>query len=171
MKATELLESQHRKVEALFKKLEAARSEPAPLLEELAGSLAAHMAIEQEIFYPRVKETDADLVNESLEEHSVAELALKRLLATDPEDEAFGARVTALKELIQHHVEEEEQELFPKIEKAIDEDTLASMGKDMKRRFDEVFQEGFAASVPRGMAKTSADVQKKKSAKRTKRAA
>jgi hemerythrin superfamily protein len=165
MKATELLESQHRKVEALFKKLESARSEPAPLLEELAGSLAAHMAIEQELFYPRVKEIDDDLVNESLEEHSVAELALKRLLATDPEDEAFAARVTALKELILHHVEEEEKELFPKVEKAVDEEELSALGKTMKARFTEVFDAGFVAAVPKGMTKTSADVSRKKMAK------
>jgi hypothetical protein len=68
-------------------------------------------------------------------------------------------------------VEEEEEELFPKLEKAIDEDTMASMGKTMKQRFDEVFEQGFEAVVPRGMAKTSADVQKKKSLKRTKKAA
>jgi len=171
MNAIALLKSQHRKVEALFKKLESGRSDPAAVLEELANSLAAHMAIEHEFFYPAAKDVDDDLVNESFEEHSLAELALKRLLATDPEDEAFDARVTALKELIEHHVEEEEEELFPKVEKAVDEDSLSSMGKAMKQRFDEVFEQGFAAAVPRGMAKTSADVQKKKFVKRTKRAA
>ena len=171
MNATALLKSQHRKVEALFKKLESGRSDKATVLEELADSLAAHMAIEHEFLYPAAKEVDDELVNEAFEEHSLAELALKRLLATDQEDEAFDARVTALKELIEHHVEEEEEELFPKLEKAIDEDALSSMGKSMKQRFDEVFEQGFAATVPRGMAKTSADVQKKKSTKRTKRAA
>ena len=89
MNATSLLERQHRKVEALFKKLESGRSDPAPVLEELANSLAAHMAIEQDIFYPAIREVDSDMVNESYEEHSLAEVALKRLLATDPEDEAF----------------------------------------------------------------------------------
>ena len=171
MNATALLKSQHRKVEALFKKLESGRSDPATVLEELSNSLAAHMAIEHEFLYPAAKEVDDEQVNEAFEEHSLAEVALKRLLATDMEDEAFDARVTALKELIEHHVEEEEEELFPKVEKAIDEETLSSMGKTMKQRFDEVFEQGFAATVPRGMAKTSADVQKKKSTKRAKRAA
>jgi hemerythrin superfamily protein len=171
MNAISLLKNQHRKVEALFKKLESGRSDKSAVLEELADSLAAHMAIEHEFLYPAAKDVDDELVNESFEEHSLAELALKRLIATDLEDEAFDARVTALKELIEHHVEEEEEELFPKLEKAIEEDTLASMGKAMKQRFDEVFEQGFAAVVPRGMAKTSADVQKKKSTKRTKRAA
>jgi hemerythrin superfamily protein len=171
MNAISLLKNQHRKVEALFKKLESGRSDKSAVLEELADSLAAHMAIEHEFLYPAAKDVDDEMVNESFEEHSLAEVALKRLIATDLEDEAFDARVTALKELIEHHVEEEEEQLFPKLEKAIDEDTLASMGKGMKQRFDEVFEQGFAAVVPRGMSKTSADVQKKKSTKRSKRAA
>jgi len=111
------------------------------------------------------------LVNESYEEHSLAEMALKRLLATDPENEAFSARVTALKELIQHHVEEEEQELFPEVHKALYEDQLTALAKRMKVRFQEVFDGGFEAAVPRGMAKTSADVSKKKFGRKTSRAA
>jgi hemerythrin-like domain-containing protein len=166
MNATSLLKTQHRKVEALFKKLEGGRSDPQPVLEELANSLAAHMAIEHEFFYPAVKEVDEDLINESYEEHSLAEVALKRLLATDPEDEAFDARVTALKELIEHHVKEEEEELFPEVEKALEEATLANLGKLMKPRFEEVFANGFEATVPKGMSKTSADVDKKKAAKK-----
>lgn len=161
MKATALLESQHRKVEALFKKLEGGRADPAPLLEELANNLAAHMAIEQDIFYPAIKELDEDVVNEAYEEHSIAEVALKRLLATDPGDEAFQARVTTLKELIEHHVEEEEKELFPEVEKTLEDETLSKLGKAMKTRFDEVYEAGFEAAVPKGMAKTSADVSKR----------
>jgi hemerythrin-like domain-containing protein len=165
MKATDLLESQHRKVEALFKKLEGGRSDATATLEELANSLAAHMAIEQDIFYPMIKEVDEELVQESFEEHALAEIALKRLLLTDPEDESFDARVTALKELIEHHVKEEEEELFPEVEKKIDEDELKTVGKTMKTRFDEVFAEGYEAAVPKGMSKTSADVAKKKLSK------
>jgi hemerythrin superfamily protein len=166
MKATSLLESQHRKVEALFKKLSGGRAEHAPVLEELANNLAAHMAIEQELFYPRVKQADSDLVNEAYEEHAVAELALKRLLKTDPEDESFQARVTTLQELIEHHVEEEEKELFPKVEKAMDADELAELGKLMKARFDEVIEAGFEAAVPKGMVRTSADVSRKGASKK-----
>jgi hemerythrin-like domain-containing protein len=171
MNATSLLKSQHRKVEALFKKLENGRTDPQAVLEELANSLAAHMAIEHEIFYPAAKDVDSEIVNESFEEHSLAEVALKRLLATDPEDEAFDARVTALKELVEHHVEEEEQELFPKVEKALGDETLGKLGKAMKPRFDEVFAEGFEAAVPKGVTRTSADVMRKKAFKRAKTAA
>jgi len=166
-----LLSSQHRKVEALFKKLENGRVEPGPVLEELANSLAAHMAIEQEIFYPAIKSIDPDVVNESYEEHALAELELKRLLSTNPEDEAFQARVTTLKELIEHHVEEEEEELFAAVEKKLEEDRLAELGKAMKARFDEVVEAGFEAAVPKGMNKTSSDESKKRSGKRQRSAA
>lgn len=160
MKATSLLEKQHRTVEAIFKKLEAGKSDPAPLLEQLSNALAAHMAIEQEIFYPAVRRVDEDLVLEAFEEHSLAEIGLKRLLATDPGHASFAARVTACRELIEHHVEEEETELFPEVEEQLGDAKLMELGKLMKARFDEVEAAGFKASVPAGYAKTSADVSK-----------
>jgi hemerythrin-like domain-containing protein len=171
MKATALLTSQHRKVEALFKKLENDRVPFEPVLAELADSLAAHMAIEQEIFYPAIKKIDPDLVNESFEEHAVAELELKRLLATDHDDEAYAARVTTLKELIEHHVEEEEEELFAKVEKKLDDEQLENLGKAMKERFAEVLEAGFSAAVPKGMTQTSSDKSKKRASKATRSAA
>lgn len=163
MKATALLEKQHAHVRSLFKRLEGKPKDIAALLDDLASSLAAHMAIEQELFYPEVRELKEDLVLESFEEHALAEIALKRLLATDPEDASFKARVVATKELIEHHVKEEEEELFPKVEKAIEAERLTQLGKQMKQRFDEVQRDGFEAAVPRGVAKTSADVAKPKS--------
>ncbi len=162
MKATDLLEKQHRKVEAIFKKLEKGRGEKAPLVLDLANSLAAHMAIEQDIFYPTIVKVDPDLVSEGYEEHALAELAIKRLLETDPEDPAFKARVVAAKELVEHHVEEEEEEMFKKVEKAFEDEELEQLGKVMKQRFDEVYRAGYESAVPKGFSKTSADVARKK---------
>jgi hemerythrin superfamily protein len=164
MQATDLLEQQHRKVEALFAKLEGDDSQPAAkqeLVEELANDLAAHMTIEQELFYPAVHEIDAKLVAESLEEHALAELGLRRLLAASSDD-AFKARVTALKELIQHHVKEEEHELFPEVEKAMDADKLEELGAQMKERFDAVVEAGFKSVVPKGVVLASADGKPKR---------
>ncbi|AGP40727.1 hypothetical protein SCE1572_43335 [Sorangium cellulosum So0157-2] len=152
-----MLEKQHRKVESIFKQLESGKAEPAPLLAELANELAAHMAIEQESFYPAVRQIKEDLILESYEEHAIAELALKRLLATDPEDISFKARVTTLKELIQHHVKEEEEELFPKVEEAVDEKRLMELGKELKAEFEQRLAEGYEALLPAGYKKTSAD--------------
>jgi iron-sulfur cluster repair protein YtfE (RIC family) len=158
MKATTLLQRQHTKVKAIFKKLEGGRSNAAPLLEQLANDLAAHMAIEQDIFYPAIKSIDEDLVRESFEEHSLAELALKRLLACDPKDPSFAAHVTATKELIMHHVKEEEEDMFPKVEKKLKEEKLNELGDAMKARFETVVAAGFQATVPKGFAKTSSDL-------------
>lgn len=172
MKATTLLEQQHRKVRALFKKLESGRSEPGPLLTELANDLAAHMAIEHELFYPAIESLDHELVAEAFEEHALGEIALKRLLSTDPQDqETFKARVTAAKELIDHHAKEEEEELFPKVEKKIKEELLEELGKQMKVRFTEVREAGFEAAVPKGFGRTLADADKKLAVKRAKKRA
>jgi hemerythrin-like domain-containing protein len=157
MKATTLLIRQHRKVKAAFKKLQAGKSDPKPLLEEISNDLAAHMAIEQEIFYPAIRQLDEDTVLEAYEEHSLAELALKRLRATDPESEAFRPRAVACWELLEHHIEEEEEELFPKVEQKLGEKVLNELGAAMSDRFDQVLEDGFEATVPGDMTRTSAD--------------
>ena len=162
MKATDLLKKQHRKVEAIFKKLEGGRGDGKALAIELANNLAAHMAIEQDIFYPAIVSVDPDLVSESFEEHALAETAIKRLLATEPDDGAFKARVVATKELIEHHVGEEEDDLFKKVKKALDTDKLEEMGAQMKARFDEVYAAGYQSVVPASYAKTSADMARRR---------
>lgn len=171
MKATTLLEQQHKKVKTLFKRLESGRSDPAETLVDLANDLIAHMAIEHELFYPAVESIDRSLVTESFEEHSLAEIALKRLLATDPEDESFKARVTATRELIEHHVKEEEEELFPKVEKKLGDEKLEALGKQMKARFTEVRDAGYQDILPRGFARTLADLEKKLALKQSKKRA
>jgi hemerythrin-like domain-containing protein len=159
MKATDLLVQQHKKAKTLFKKLENGRGDASALLTELANDLAAHMAIEHELFYPAVIQLDEHMVEESFEEHSLGELALKRLLGTDPSDPGFRAKVTAVRELIEHHADEEEEELFPKVEKAIDDDVLKQLGKEMKARFTEAQEAGWENVYPRGLSanKTLAD--------------
>lgn len=158
MDATELLKTQHEKVKGIFKKLENGRGDAIANVLELINNLAAHMAIEQDIFYPSVIAADPDMISEAFEEHSIAEYALKRLLATDPSDDAFKARVVAAKELIEHHVEEEEGELFKKVKKMLDKETLAELGAKMKARFDEVYEAGYQSAVPATLSRTSADV-------------
>jgi hypothetical protein len=160
MKATHLLEAQHRKIESLFRRLEEHGSDPQVALEELANSLAAHMAVEQDIFYPAVQRLAPGLVNESYEEHALVEVALKRLLTTAPEEDPFPARLAALKLLTLHHVKEEEQELFLQVEALLDNAALEQLGQSLQVRFDEVFASGFEAALPQGWARTSADIAK-----------
>jgi hemerythrin superfamily protein len=115
------------------------------------------MAIEHELFYPAVIDLDEKMVNESFEEHALGEIAIKRLLSADPEDEAFKAKVTAARELIEHHADEEEEELFPKVDKAIDADRLNALGKEMKARFLEAVEQGYQELMAKSPAKTAAD--------------
>jgi hemerythrin superfamily protein len=139
MKATQLLKSQHREVAKIFGELEKGRGANAmDRVQKLVTSLGAHMVIEQELFYPAVKSIKPDLVLESFEEHAGAQAMIERLLRTKPDDESFKARVTTLKELIEHHVEEEESDLFPAVEKKMDPADLNGLGAQMKARFDEL---------------------------------
>ena len=156
MKATALLKKQHRKVEGMFASLEKRKGDPSATLAQLANDLASHMAIEQTIFYPAVRKLDAEMVSESYEEHSIAELALKRLLDTAPDDETFVPKVTALKELVLHHVHEEEKELFPAVENELDSESLEALGAQLLRAFEAAVEQGYESLLPEGFA-TSAD--------------
>jgi hemerythrin-like domain-containing protein len=157
MKATQLLQKQHREVESIFKAIKSGKGEPMVLLEKLADALVAHMAIEQQLFYPAVKKVDEDLIFESFEEHAVAEVALKRALGCDPMDPTFKAKVTVLEELIQHHVGEEEKSLFPKVEKALGTAALERLGAQMETMFAEAMEEGYEATLTKVIPKTSVD--------------
>jgi hemerythrin superfamily protein len=158
MKATALLKKQHRKVEGMFATLEKGKGKGdlSAVLGQLANDLAAHMAIEQTIFYPAVGKIDPELVGESYQEHAIAELALKRLLETTIDDATFAPKVTALKELILHHVEEEEKELFPAVEKKMGSEELDTLGARMQRAFGAATEAGYESLLPEGFA-TSAD--------------
>jgi len=145
MNAIDLLESQHREVEALFAKIEAAKSSKAKgtLFEQIADSLAIHAAIEEHHFYPAVKEkrTD-DLLLEALEEHVGIKRVLADLLSVDAADKTFDAKVKVLKEQVEHHVEEEEGELFPQVRKLLDEEQLEAIGQQMSAEQAELESAG-----------------------------
>lgn len=160
--ATDLLKKQHRKVEKTFSALEKGNGDGAALVESLANDLAAHMAIEHEFLYPAAAEVDGEMVSEAFEEHAIAEIALKRLMAVEPGSEIFHARVTVLKELIEHHVEEEENELFPKLEKKLGKARLEELGTEMKARFEQLQASDPMAVVPKTQTKTSADRDRKR---------
>ncbi|WP_394836293.1 hemerythrin domain-containing protein [Pendulispora rubella] len=157
MKATTLLREQHQQVKGIFEKLEKKNGNAATLVRQLANALAGHMAIEQQLFYPAIREVDKDHVDEGYEEHAVAELELKRLLRTDPADPNFKSRVTVLKELIEHHVKEEEQELFPKVEKKLDAGKLEALGAQLEKLFNDVQKDGYDTLSTEELTTTSSD--------------
>jgi len=176
MKATMLLEKQHRKVETLFKALEANRPRAQDVVEELATDLTAHAAIEEETFYPAAKKVRKELVLESYEEHQLMAFALKRLAATDATDDSFPAKVAALKEVVLHHVGIEERDLFPVAAEALGEEQDEALGKQMEARFKELERAGYEGAVTARKSKRSHDGEraaggKKKAAHSTRRAA
>jgi hemerythrin superfamily protein len=145
--AIELLETQHREVEALFKKFEKADgSEKEELFEQIADALAIHATIEEKHFYPATKSqrTEDDL-REAVEEHLAAKRVIADLLEADPEDPQFEAKVTVLKELVEHHVKEEEEELFPKVKKEATADEL----DDLAVAMEDLANDLKAAGAPR----------------------
>jgi hemerythrin superfamily protein len=141
MKATEFLKRQHREVMQLFK--EALKADQPRQRKELLGEietrLALHMGIEEEIFYPAVREEAQakkaqEQISEAYEEHHVVKLVLQDLREADLSAETYTAKLTVLKELVEHHVEEEEGEMFPTAEKKLDGEALRELGERLRAR-------------------------------------
>lgn len=154
MNAIDLLEKQHREVEDLFEEFddagEGAQKTKERLCSEISDRLAVHAEIEEKLFYPESKQADTEeILRESVEEH----LSMKRLLAEIMEggidDEQFMARMKVLEEQVEHHVEEEEKELFPKVRKSCSKEELEDLGNRMQQLSDELMEEGEpSASIP-----------------------
>ena len=143
MKATDLLKKQHKDVKSLFKKIEKTEraEQRRTLMAEISTALQAHTAIEEEMFYPAVREVGTkkaeEMVDEAFEEHHVVKLVLQELPQLNPDDERFEAKMTVLSELIEHHVEEEETEMF-KLAQKIGDDELNELGDRMEQRFEQL---------------------------------
>jgi hemerythrin superfamily protein len=135
-----LLKADHRKVEELFKKLEdtteRAVKTRTELFEKLNQELTVHALAEEAILYPENKEIKEtrELGFEAVEEHHVVKILLAELAALSPDTEEWTAKLAVLKENVEHHVKEEEGELFPKTKKALTAEELEEMGN---RLFEE----------------------------------
>ena len=145
MTAVEMLKKQHREVAALFEKLEKAKGAGPrrEIFEDIADALAVHATIEERHFYPSVKKkATEDILLESVEEHLEIKRLIADLLEMDASDASFEAKAKLLKEDVEHHVEEEEDSLFPKVEELFDEDTLESIAEAMEETQAELLSEG-----------------------------
>ena len=111
------------------------------MVEPICSELTVHTTIEEEIFYPAVREAidDEDLMDEADVEHASAKELIAQLEAANPGDDQYDAKVTVLGEMIDHHVKEEEGEMFPKARKA-DIDS-AALGEEMAARKAELKEE------------------------------
>jgi hemerythrin superfamily protein len=114
---TRILEADHRTVEELFSKIERADGDArTPLIEELATALEGHMELEESVVYPGIEPVvGKEPVTEGNTEHELARKALADVLRLAPDQPGFGAALDALKAGIEHHVGEEEDEVFPKV--------------------------------------------------------
>jgi hemerythrin-like domain-containing protein len=143
MKATTLLKKQHQEVKGLFQKINKTEDPHVrgDLVAQIIEKLTVHSTIEEEIFYPAVRslggQKSEDTILEALEEHHVVKLVLKELPASDPEDEHFSAKITVLSELVEHHADEEEDEMFTLALKLGDSE-LESLGARMAARAEEL---------------------------------
>ena len=135
MNAIELLKQDHDKVDRLFQKVKATEEDQhQELFEQIKQELEVHTHIEETIFYPKIKEEKEleDIVLEGIEEHHQVKMFLRELSSLADDSEKFEPKLKVLMEDVTHHVQEEEGEMFPKIEKIFDESTLEELGKKME---------------------------------------
>lgn len=159
--AIALLKEDHRTVEKLFKDFEDAKGEgrKEKLARRICLELTVHTMIEEEIFYPACegKLEDEDLLKEAYVEHDSAKLLIAEIEAgSGQSDDFFDAKVQVLSEQIDHHVEEEEKELFPEVKKA--EIDLDAVGEQLAARKQELLKEFKASGVPEPELKTMDEV-------------
>ena len=138
-----LLERQHREVEAAFEDFfeVSGKKQRRELFEKIANRLAAHTAIEENYFYPAVFDEDTEEeLREAVEEHLAVKRLINDLLDMEPDDEQFDAKMRLMQELVEHHVEEEEKELF-KIVRQKDVSEMSELGSQMEEEFNELLEQ------------------------------
>lgn len=128
----EMLHSQHETVKGLLEQMEQTekKSEKERLFAQLKHDLEPHMKGEEKYFYPALKEKEENKedVLEAIEEHHAARLFLRELDGMSPDGERWDAKLAVLKEIIEHHVEEEETNIFPKAEESLSEEQMMEIG-------------------------------------------
>lgn len=120
--AIALLKADHRTVEELFEKFENAKrsDQKVRLAQEICDELTVHAAVEEQDFYPAAQEVlsgDKDLIDEAKVEHASLKWLIAQIEAESPDSELWESKVIVLKEYVEHHVKEEEKEMFPKLKK------------------------------------------------------
>ena len=153
--AIELLEADHRKVEGLFEQYEAEKEGEdetrRAIAQQICGELTVHAQVEEELFYPWLRENldedDMEMLEEAYVEHASAKDLIAQIEGATEVDETFDAKVKVLSEYIKHHVKEEENEIFEEV--ADKKDELDELGQEMAARKAELMEElGLSDEVP-----------------------
>jgi hemerythrin superfamily protein len=154
MNALTLLKSDHDKVKKLLAELEPTTERGIKTRQELfatiKGELTIHEIIEEEIFYPELKSHPKarDIVLEGYEEHGVVDTLMGELEDLPVDDETWGPKAKVMKENIEHHIEEEEGEMFNQARQVFDEAELDDLGRRMEERKRSAMQDvGMAAPI------------------------
>lgn len=144
MDALKLLQEDHDKVKKILEDLDSTTERGVKtreeLFERLRTELDVHELIEEEILYPALKEhpKTKELALEAYEEHHVVDLVMAEIQEVPFDDERWGAKLTVVKENVEHHIEEEEKEMFDQARQVFDEDELVELGERMQARKDEL---------------------------------
>ena len=157
--AIELLESDHRKVEGLFDRYEREKEGDEEVKRAIArricGELKAHAQLEEELFYPWLRENmdedEMELLEEAYVEHASAKDLIAQVEAASEADGAFDAKVKVLGEYVKHHVKEEENEIFKAVRDMQEE--LDELGQEMHARKAELMEEHGLAEDEGGRAR------------------
>ena len=137
MNALELLKEDHKTVDLYFQDVKATdEAEHPPIFEKIKAALDVHAHIEETIFYPRLLEEGdkelTDIVKEGIEEHRQVKMFLRELAALSDDSEKFEPKLKVLMEDVEHHVMEEEGEMFTMVEEQFDADVLEELGAEME---------------------------------------
>jgi Hemerythrin HHE cation binding domain len=152
MDAMSLLKEDHEKVKKILGELESTTERGVKTREELftkvKQELVVHEAIEEEIFYPALKEhpKTKEIALEGYEEHHVVDTVMAEIEGVAYDDEKWGAKFKVMKENLEHHIEEEEGEMFKQARQVFDEDELAQLGESMLARKQELIRQQASAA-------------------------
>ena len=147
MDAMSLLKDDHQKVKKLLAELESTTERGVKTREELftkvKQDLVVHEAIEEEIFYPALKEhpKTKEIALEGYEEHHVVDTVMAEIEGVAYDDEKWGAKFAVMKENLEHHIEEEEGEMFKQAKQVFDQDELTQLGESMKARKEDLMRQ------------------------------
>ena len=168
--AIELLREDHQKVKDLFQHFEGMESgDKKEIVATTLHELAIHTTVEEEIFYPAARkalqETDeeTDLIDEAWEEHHVVKLLAAELKKMRASDERYDAKFTVLAESVKHHIEEEEGELFPKLEGHLDQ----KLGEKMIARKEKLQKRPVSSSKSRDAKSNTRSTENKRNQSRS----
>ncbi|MDQ3259234.1 MAG: hemerythrin domain-containing protein [Pseudomonadota bacterium] len=141
--ATALLRADHKLVSELFAEYEKTRapSKKKKLVDQICTALTVHAQVEEEIFYPAVKQAlrDKELVPEATVEHATLKALIGQVEGVEPDGEMFDAKIKVLSEYVKHHVKEEQNEMFPKVKSS--SLNLTELGARMAARKEELLTE------------------------------